>query len=161
VVWGNKTMMSNTINFDHILLDVGAPNKKQMFTNISNALSKKTGFSEEKLLVKFVSQEEKESSAIGNGVAISHLHFSELSQPEIILCRLKNNSEFTTPDNLPVDLLCIVMSPKENTGRGLQIVSSLSRIMSDPFLCDQLRCLRSEEDIYGVMSERQIIRRAA
>lgn len=155
------TMMTNTIHFDHILLDMGVPNKKQMFQNIASMLSKKTGFSEQQLLLKFLNQEEKENSAIGNGVAITHLPFTEMRDTKIIMCRLKNNSEFNTPDNLPVDLFCIVLSPKENMGMGLQAVSSLSRVMNDPFLCDQLRCLKTEEEIYAVMNERQIVRRAA
>ena len=154
-------MMSNTIHFDHILLEVSAPNKKQMFQNIAGVLSNKTGISEQEFLLKFLNQEEKEDSAIGNGVAISHLQLSEISDSKIILCRLKNNTQFNTPDSLPVDLLCIVLSPKENAGKGLQLVSSISRIMNDAFLCDQLRCLKTEEEIYAVMSERQIVRRAA
>lgn len=152
MVWGNFTMMMNTINFDHIFLEVSAQNKKQMFLNISHVLSSKTGFSDQQLLVKLLSQEEKENSAIGNGVAISHLSFSEIVDTQIILCRLKNNAECNTPDNLPVDLFCVVLSSKENKGAGLQAVSSISRIMNDPFLCDQLRCLKTEDEIYNVMS---------
>lgn len=158
-------MMSNNINFDHIFLDVKATNKKQLFKNMARIISEKTGLNENKLLIKIISQEKRKNSAIGNGVALSNLQFSEVSDPQFILCRFKannkTNTEFKTPDNMPIDLFCLILSSKESYGSNLQLVSSLSRIMNDPFLCDQIRCLKSEDDIYNIMSERQIIRHAA
>lgn len=153
--------MAKQINFDHMLLDMGAPNQKQFFKNVASTLARKTGLGENSLLLKLVSQGKRTDSGIGNGVALSHLQFSEMKEPQIVFVRLKNSLEAETPDNLPVDLFCIVLSSKEQTGEGLQLISSLSRILADPFLCDQLRCLRSTDDIYNVMNERQLIRRAA
>lgn len=158
---GKHTMMTKQINFDHMLLDMGAPNQKQFFKNVASTLARKTGLGENSLLLKLVSQEKNTPSAIGNGVALSHLQFSEIKEPQMVFVRLKNSIEAETPDNLPVDIFCIVLSSRKNTGEGLQLVSSLSRILSDPFLCDQLKCLRSIEEIHSMMNERQIIRRAA
>ena len=154
-------MIHKNINFDHILLDVGASNKKQLHKHLAQIIAKKLNVSEQKTLIKMVSQDKKHDIAIGNGVAITKISFSEITAPQIILARLKNSDDFDTPDNLPVDLYCIVIAPQANTGVGLQLMSSLSRVMNDAFLCDQMRCMHSEEEIFQMMNERQIIRRAA
>ncbi|MEM9470037.1 MAG: PTS sugar transporter subunit IIA, partial [Pseudomonadota bacterium] len=84
-----------------------------------------------------------------------------VQKPQIIFVRLKQPLSVESPDNLPLDLFCIVVSSKDDIGTGLQTVSSLSRLMSDPFLCDQLKCLKSADHIHEVMAQRQSMRYAA
>jgi len=156
-----RNTSNNTIQFDNIMLGIAAPNQKNFYKDIASKISKKFNVGEQTLLLKLVSQDKKENVAIGNGVAISHVQFSELDEPKIILCRPKKAIDMDAPDGLPIDLFCVVMSSKNKMGESLQMVSALSRIMSDAFLCDQMRCMQSTDEIYNMMSERQIIRRRA
>jgi len=153
--------MLNTYNFDLVLPDLKATNKKQIFKDLAKAISKKTGMGEQQLLIKLVSQEKSESLSVGQGVAMPHLKLNNLEQPFILFARMKNYVEFDTVDGEPIDLICCVISPIEETALHLQSLSGMTRMLSDKNLRDQIRNAEDGDDIYNILQMHAPIRKAA
>ena len=87
---------------------------------------------------------------MGNGVAIPHLHMGSLNKPVSVFIRLKNPVDFKAPDNLPVDLICLLMTPEREGAAYLRTLARLSRLLRNPAFCHKLRAAGDEKTIYSL-----------
>jgi len=156
-----KRRMLQTYNFDLILPDLKATNTKQVFKDLAKAISKKANLGEQQLLIKLVSQEKQENISIGQGIAMPHLKISNIDQPMVIFARLKNFVPFETVDNEPIDLICCILSSKEDNVVNLQASSTMARMLSQKEFSERIRSANNTDDIYKIMRQFAPMRKAA
>lgn len=138
--------MTDPISFDYILPSLVAANQKQVFRLIGHELSKLIGVQERILSDKLMEKEKESSSAMGNGVAVTHLHMS-LSKPISIYVKLKTAIDFNAPDNMPVDIICLLLTPERDGAAYLRTLARLSRLLRNPSFCNKLRAAEDEKSI--------------
>lgn len=145
--------MSNRsdIEIDFIVTDIKGQNKKMVLENLLSFLSKKVSIPKDAPLDRLLEKEEFESCAIGHGVAIPHVRVDQLKRPVTILARLEQPAEFNAGDATKVDLVCLVLSPRESGAFRLIRVSRLQRLFDDQELCQSIREARDEDTIYSLI----------
>lgn len=153
--------MLQTYNFDLMLPDLKATNTKQVFKDLAKAISKKANLGEHQLLIKLVSQEKQESISMGQGIAMPHIKVSNLDQPMIVFARLKHFVPFDTIDGEPVDLICCILSSKEDSIIHLQSLSTMARMLSHKEFSSRIRAAEDSEDIYNIVRDFTPMRKAA
>lgn len=72
------------------------------------------------------------SSAIGGGLAMPNMIIDEIESPVSVLALLEKPLIYKTPDNIPVDMLCVVLSPDRMATKHLTRLSRLARFLKDP-----------------------------
>lgn len=153
--------MLQTYNFDLILPDLKATNTKQIYKDLAKAIAKKTNLGEQQLFIKFISQDKQEDVSIGQGIAMPQLKISNIDQPIVVFARLKHFVPFETVDGEPIDLICCVISPKEENIMHIQTLSTMARMLSQKQLSDRVRTAQSADDINKIIRDFSPIRKAA
>lgn len=138
------------IEFSDFLPGLRAIDKKQTIQNISWRIGRQTNADMTWIADQLLLSEEKQSSGIGEGVAILHLKSTPLKEPFILLARLDAPIAFDAVDGRDVDILCAVLSPQMDGNLHLQRLSRVTRILLDPAIQEQIRSAHTEEDMQAI-----------
>lgn len=146
-MWGYDMSVTDQISFDLVIPAMIAANQKQVYRLIAHEVSKLIGIQERILSDRLLEKEKQSTSAMGNGVATPHLHMGSLNKPVSVFIRLKNPVDFNAADNLPVDLICLLMTPERDGAGYLRTLARLSRLLRNPAFCHKLRTAGDERII--------------
>ena len=92
---------------------------------------------------------------IGNGLALPHAILESATRPVTLLATLETPVDFGSPDNMPVEVMALVLSADEDSNGYLSTVNAVSRILHQRHA--QLCEFRSEADIRSALEEPQIV----
>lgn len=142
-------MSSNdrTFTFDLVIPGMVATNQKQVWRMAALEASSLIGLNERILAERLMEQEKQSPSAMGGGAAIAHLHMGSLNAPVSLFAKLKNSVDFGAADNMPVDLLCLLLTPEREGSAYLREMARLSRTLRNQGFCDRLREAQDEKTI--------------
>ncbi|MGV0976783.1 MAG: PTS sugar transporter subunit IIA [Azonexus sp.] len=79
------------------------------------------------------------STALGEGVAISHARIKDLRRIQLAYIRLRQPIPFDAPDDKPVSDILVILVPKEATEEHLRILSEVTQMFSDRQFRQKLR----------------------
>lgn len=151
----------NELRFDSIMPDLKVTSQKQVFQNLAAHVEKLIGTPQSKLTIELDKAEQSQSSAIGNGVAILHAKLPRLTKPFVVFTRAINPIDFDAADNLPVDLICMVLSPTHDDPVHLRHLATVSRFFSNQNFCESLRHAEDSDNIKSVINDMNKQRLAA
>lgn len=137
---------------DLILPDLKASQVSQIYQHLSTKISALTGFPARTLLTQLSTREEQASSGIGEGVAIPHLRLPTLQKPFVACVRLQRPIDFKAVDDMPVDLMMLLLSPGGDGPHHLRRLSRISRLMRNPELLDDLRAAVDAESMRSILA---------
>ena len=146
-------MHNEHIEFNSFILGLRAADKKQILQNISWKIGRQTNADMTWIADQLLLLEDKESSGIGDGVAIPHLKSTPLKSPFILVARLDEKVEFNALDGLPVDLVCAVLSPQMDGPLHLRRLSRVTRLFREPLIVERLRLANSEEEMASILKQ--------
>ncbi len=147
--------MDKHFDFDAYVLDVRAVDKKQILQNLSWKIGRQTSADMTWICDQLLLAEEKETSGIGDGVAIPHLKSTPLRQPFVLVARLDQPVDFNALDGQNVDIVCIVLSPQMDGPVHLQRLARVTRVFRDPRILEGLRKAASEEEMEIILRSEQ------
>jgi len=70
------------------------------------------------------------------------------------ICR--EGVDFEAPDEAPVKLILLIVTPKDKRDMHLKVLASLSRMMSDPKIRNRLIAALSPEDAMEVIESEEV-----
>lgn len=129
-------LLSDYVQPDAILLNLGAPDKDALLELLLDASAKTQVFSaqppEIRALVRpMVRQRESYgSTAIGNGILFPHARVPGFNGLLLLFATCRELADTPTPDGVPVSIACLVVMPAERPSQALRTVSALSRLFS-------------------------------
>jgi Kef-type K+ transport system membrane component KefB len=83
----------------------------------------------DKLVMAVCAREEVMGTAMGHVIAIPHARLPELERPVVTLGRSTPGIDWDAPDGLPVHLIFLVLTPREEHGHQLQILAAIAAAM--------------------------------
>lgn len=115
---------------DSILIDVQAPDKKQLLKELTLFLSDHHNIEEsDQIFLQIMDREHDISTGIGFGVAIPHTHSALVTEPVIIAGTIPEGIEYDAIDDRPVSLIFMLVSPIEDNGVHREVLCMLSKIL--------------------------------
>jgi len=135
------------IDISTILPNLKVDDKDTLFGALAREAAKISGGNGQNLQRYLKKQEEQYNSALGEHIAIPNLQVKNLSMPVTILANLDKGILYDAPDGLPVDLVCLVLSPERQGPIHLRRLSRLSRLLKTPELHAKIRETRDAETI--------------
>ena len=137
---------------DISLINIRARSKKQVLEDIASGICHQlnAGIDCVSLLKRLMSREQIGSTAIGGGVAIPHIRLNNIDKPIGVFVRLKNPVDFDAPDDVPVDMIYLLIAPSGTKGSTLMHLSRLSNFFRNDDFCERLRHC---EDPFGSIHE--------
>jgi PTS system nitrogen regulatory IIA component len=129
-----------------------APNKKGLFQLLAAAAARRTGLDAKTIAAALSEREKIGSTGFGGGVAIPHGRIEGLDRVFGYCARLTAPIDFQSVDNLPVDLVFLILSPPDAGADHLKALASVSRVLRDRNTVAKLRGARSRDALFALLS---------
>jgi PTS system nitrogen regulatory IIA component len=126
-------------------------NKKQALDELAKAAAPLTGIEAKELFNSLLQRERLGSTGLGRGIAIPHVHVRGLKRIVCLFAKLSTPVDFEAPDNQPVDLMFLLLSPDHASGDHLKTLARISRLVRDTATIDRLRAAKDVEGLRHVL----------
>ena len=144
--------LSDLITVDRIDATMSVANKKALFQQLGIAAARRTGLEAKDIAAALSERERLGSTGFGGGTAIPHGKIEGLTSVFGYFARLNSPIEFHSVDNLPVDLVVLLLSPPDAGADHLKALARVSRMLRDRQTVAKLRGARSRDAIFALLS---------
>ena len=133
------------------LCQASLPSKKRLFERASEAIAKRFDLSSGAIYKELLGREKLGSTAIGEGVAIPHCRVDLCTEAVGCLVTLDDPIDFSALDDHPVDIVFILLVPREANQAHLDLLSNLATIFSDPAMRSALRAAQTAQNLQQLL----------
>jgi len=131
-------------------------NKRALLQQLALLAEQAFGLSSADVFESLNEREKLGSTGFGGGVAIPHGKIEGLNQVVAACVTLKTPIDFSAVDDLPVDLVMLLLSPSDGGAQHLKALASVSRAMRDTRLVSNLRGATKNEALYALFETQDI-----
>ena len=144
----------NLLTEKNIYLELKGKNKKSLLVELVDFMSKSSGKIRDKksFLNILLKREKLGSTGIGGGVAIPHAKSPKVRDFLLIFARHNAGVDFGALDGEKTYLFFVLVSPENNVGGHLKILSEISRLVKDKFIVDLLRKAENKKEVLRIVS---------
>ena len=145
--------INNMLSNSSFILNFDGTSKKQVLEELSKLAGFKLGINSRELLENLTKREKLGSTAVGNGIAIPHANVSNIDKPHVFVSTLVKGLDFNSTDDLPVDIIFLLIAPNNKGSEHLQALALISRLLRNKELTTKLRGCKSAESALAVISQ--------
>ena len=114
------------IKSENIFLEVKGKSKYEIIRNMIN-LSTIDDNLKEYAYEKVKEREELQPTSVGNGIGIAHAKIDKIEKLDVLVGVVKDGIDYDAYDDIPVNLIVVILSPIENNREYLTVLSKISR----------------------------------
>jgi PTS system nitrogen regulatory IIA component len=140
------------LTVDRIDAAMTASNKKGLFQQLAIAAGRKTGLAPKAIAAGLNAREKIGSTGFGGGVALPHAKIEGLDRVFGYFARLTVPIAYQSVDELPVDLVFLILSPPDAGADHLKALAGASRALRDRETAAKLRGARSRDAIFALLT---------
>jgi nitrogen PTS system EIIA component len=145
--------LADIIESRAVLPHIKAANKKQLLTELSQAMATVTGLDNKVILDTLVRREKLGSTGLGQGIAIPHGRIKGIDRVHGLFARLSTPIPFDSVDGENVDLVFVLLAPEHAGADHLTALARISRLLREPQTVKKLRGTDSAEGLYAILTE--------
>ena len=145
--------INEMLSDDTLLINFDGTSKKQVLEELSKLAEIKLGINSRGLIENLTRREKLGSTAVGNGIAIPHANINNINKPYVFVSTLVNGLDFNATDDIPVDIIFLLIAPEDQGSEHLQALALISRLLRNKQLTTKLRGCKSAESALAVISQ--------
>lgn len=139
---------------DAVILDLGVRSKRDVLTEMANALAKcEPQIEADRLLEVLLEREALQSTGIGEGVAIPHGKMVGLDRLVASFARSVDGVDFDSIDGVPTNHFFLLVVPEHSGGQYLKALARISRFFRDAAFRERLGEVETLEDVIQAIEE--------
>lgn len=131
---------------------LAVPNKKALFQQLAAMAGKQVGVDPRIVVDRLVDRERLGSTGFGGGVAIPHAKLDGLDRVVGLFVRLATPIDFNAVDDMPVDLVFLLLSPSDSGVEHLKALARVSRRLRDRAFVAKLHGAGSPDALYALFA---------
>ncbi len=142
---------------NRLLLDIKANNKEGVITELVEHLVKVNAIPYDmfkNVLEEVLQREKSMTTALGNEIAIPHSRSAFVKKMIVLIALAPRGIDFEAMDGKPVKIFILILSPRKETGPHLQMIATLTRILSDENTRKELLASTSTDELYQKIENR-------
>ena len=143
--------LSDLLRPEAVLFGLAAGNKKLTLQQLGATVARLADVETRDVVDRLTAREKLGSTGFGAGVAIPHAKLPGLSSVTGAFARLAQPIDFGAVDDLPVDLVFVLLSPAEAGADHLKALARVSRRLRDRDLLAKLRGAGSTDALYALL----------
>jgi PTS system nitrogen regulatory IIA component len=144
--------ISSFVSLEAVVLDVSAPDKKQLLQILAQRIARIASLDERSVFDVLLQRERLGTTGVGRGVAIPHGRIANLDRVYGLFARLKPPIDFEAPDKEPVDLVFLLLAPAAAGADHLNALSRVSGLLRDTALGEKLRNAPDAKTAFAVLT---------
>jgi len=145
--------IADLLSPEHLVVDLVAPDKDRLLRELAERAGMFTGIDKARILSALKSREGLGSTGIGKGIALPHALVAGLSTPFCMFARLARPLDFESIDDIPVDLVFLLLNRIEDASADLSVLSSVVRQLRQQEVLSALRSASNSEDVYAALKK--------
>ena len=114
------------IKSENIFLEVKGKSKYEIIRNMIN-LSTIDDNLKEYAYEKVKEREELQPTSVGNGIGIAHAKIDKIENLDVLVGVVKEGIDYDAYDDIPVNMIFVILSPIVNNREYLTVLSKISR----------------------------------
>lgn len=135
-----------------VVADLPVANKKALFQSLGQLAERALGLSAKNVLERLNERERLGTTGFGGGVAIPHGRLPDLDGIRAAFVRLDKPIDYGAIDDLPVDLVFMLLSPTDAGAEHLKALAQVSRRLRDRAFVAKLRGAGSPDALYALFA---------
>ena len=144
-------LITDYLKEECIDISLSGENREEVIKKLLDLILKSDpGINREEALEDLFAREKLESTAIGKGVAIPHARVEKTSGIKVAFGLLKDGLDFDSIDNKPVELVFLILFPKEEVGLQLRFLARVARLLQQKGLHGNLLVCKSEKEVMDI-----------
>ncbi|MBO0737612.1 MAG: PTS IIA-like nitrogen regulatory protein PtsN [Alphaproteobacteria bacterium] len=136
-----------------VLAQLRATSKKQALQELAKRAATATGLHERTIYDVLSERERLGTTGIGMGIAIPHGKLPGLTKLYGLFARLERPIPFEAIDELPVDLIFLLLAPETAGADHLKALALVSRLLRDRAICEKLRGTDNADALYALLTD--------
>lgn len=146
------TDLSDLLRPEAVVTDLAVTSKKALFLGLAGVIAPQLELDQRLIADRVLDRERLGSTGFGHGVAIPHARIEGLRQITGGFARLAQPVEYQAVDELPVDLVFLLLSPPDAGAEHLKALARISRALRDARLLAKLRGAGSRDALYALFA---------
>lgn len=127
--------------------------KKPVLANLAGIAAAELGLDPRRIAERLAEREKLGSTGFGGGIAIPHARLDGLTRVVGLFAKMATPVDFDAVDELPVDLLFVLLSPPDAGVEHLKALARVSRALRDKEFVAKLRGSGSPDALYALLTE--------
>lgn len=137
---------------DRIFENVQGGSKKKVLETAAGLIARQLPeLNPDDLFDNLISREKLGSTGIGKGIAIPHCRSQNCNQPIGSFLKLETPVDFDAIDHQPVDMLFVLLVPKEAQQEHLNLLARIATLFNDDTRREKLRHAVGSQALYDVL----------
>lgn len=138
-----------------VLAGLRATSKKQVLQELANHGAEASGLTARTIFDALIERERLGTTGVGNGIAIPHGKLPGIARIYGVFAKLERPVDFEAIDEMPVDLVFLILAPEGAGADHLKALAKISRLLRDRGVCEKLRQATSSDALYAILTEGQ------
>ena len=135
-----------------VLADLPVANKKALFQALAHHAERTMGLAARDVLERLNERERLGTTGFGGGVAIPHGRVPGIDRIRAAFVRLEKPIDYSAIDDLPVDLIFMMLSPVDAGADHLKALAQVSRRLRDRSFVAKLRGAGSPDALFALFA---------
>ena len=149
-----EVRLSDYIQEDCILCNIGAVSRDNVVDQLVGVLHRKMeGFDHAEALAAVLERERQAPTVLADGLALPHARLSGVTKPTLALATSHEGIDFETLGEESVNVIVLILTPKDDPGAYLRLMASLSKTLAEPHTIKRLTVAGSAREAYGILTE--------
>ena len=144
-------MLAHLLDFESIRVGVTAKTKRALLNQLGLHAAQRLGLDPEKVQACIADRERLGTTGFGNGVAIPHGKIAGLSTLFAMVVRLAEPIDYKAVDEVPVDIVFLMLSPLDAGAEHLKALAAVSRVVRNAATLEKMRGARSRDAFAAVL----------
>jgi PTS system nitrogen regulatory IIA component len=144
--------LSDLIEASAIMPALKASSKKQVLQLLAEKAASLTGLPEREIFDTILQRERLGSTGVGNGIAIPHGKLPGITHIMGVFARLETPLDFEALDDMPVDIVFLLLAPEGAGADHLKALSRIARVLRDPDTVAKIRGTKDAAAIHTFLS---------
>jgi len=141
------------ISPETVFADIKATSKKQALQELSRRAAAAIQCDEREILNVLIERERLGTTGVGQGIAIPHGKLKSLDSIRGFFARLETGINYDAMDDMPVDLIFLLLAPEEGGADHLKALARVSRTLRNSERCARLRGTENADAIFAVLTD--------
>jgi PTS system nitrogen regulatory IIA component len=146
------TEFQTLLAVDAVIDGITPTSKKNLFQLIAKEMGRRCAIPAATIAASLNQREKLGSTGFGGGVAIPHGRIDGLTRVTGMFIRLGQPMAYDAVDHLPVDLIFVLLSPKQASVAHLKALAQVSRAFRNRQFVDNLRGAMSVDALYALFA---------
>ncbi len=145
--------INELLSADGVVANLKANSKKQALQELAARAARITGLHERQIFDTLLERERLGTTGVGNGIAIPHGRLGGLNKLHGLFARVERPIDFDSIDEMPVDLVFLLLAPESAGADHLKALARVSRLLRDKAMCEKLRGADSADAMYALLTD--------